>query len=347
MSENTKIEWCDHSWSPWRGCTKVSAGCANCYAETLSKRNPLVLGQWGKGKPRVLAKNWPDPVKWNRREIPSCMCDVAPPERCGCYPSPTVFPSLCDWLDAEVPIEWLARFLKLIHDTPNLTWLLLTKRPENWRPRLEAVWKADHHHDWPGEEHEGSHTHWLRLWLHNQSQMQPPSNVWIGTSVEDQANADRRIPELLKIPAVGRFLSLEPLLGPVDIRLVPDLMKSFNSSPHGWHNWLRQRIQWAIIGGESGHGARPCNVEWIRSLVAQGKAAGVATFVKQLGARCYSEDLTHSNDCTDDHCALAGGIDDCEGEYVVNFAGLTHSKGGDPAEWPDDLRVREFPEGLR
>jgi protein gp37 len=182
VSENTKIEWCDHSWSPWRGCTKVSAGCANCYAETLSKRNPAVLGQWGKGKPRVLAKNWNDPVKWNRREIPSCMCDVKPPERCGCYSAPTVFPSLCDWLDDEVPIEWLARFLKLIHDTPNLNWLLLSKRPENWRNRLaNAALEAERLGVDP----------FVDNWLYHDL---PPKNVWIGTSVEDQPNADRRIP---------------------------------------------------------------------------------------------------------------------------------------------------------
>ena len=327
MSENTKIEWCDHSWSPWRGCTKVSAGCAHCYAETLSKRNPAVLGEWGRGKPRVLAKNWNDPVKWNRRHKLRWeeWRQIAPEMReAGLYPpatpkKPTFFPSLCDWLDEEVPIEWLADFIDLIFHTPNLDWLLLTKRPENWRSRINEVWKIL---ELPVDQQR-----FAEMWIKGT----PPANVWVGTSVEDQPNAERRIPELLEIPAVGRFLSLEPLLGPVDIRLVPDLMKSFNSSPHGWHNWLRQRIQWLIIGGESGHGARPCMEEWIRSLVRQGKSAGVATFVKQQGA--HPTRLVTQFDVQTDYPHV---------RLVQN-----HPKGGDPAEWPEDLRVREFPEGLR
>lgn len=205
--KNTKIEWCDHSWSPWRGCTKVSAGCANCYAETLSKRNPKVLGEWGRGKPRVLAKNWGDPVKWNRRVDASL--ELAEPMGMKLKPV-TVFPSLCDWLDEEVPVEWLARFLGLVYDTPNLNWLLLTKRPELWNDRLEAAALWAH----GGPPQEGYWGSCIEEWLGGD----PPLNVWVGASVEDQPNADRRIPELLKIPAVGRFLSLEPLLGPVELR---------------------------------------------------------------------------------------------------------------------------------
>jgi protein gp37 len=285
----------------------------------LSKRNPAVLGQWGKGKPRVLAKNWNDPVKWNRREIPSCMCDVKPPERCGCYSAPTVFPSLCDWLDDEVPIEWLARFLKLIHDTPNLNWLLLSKRPENWRNRLaNAALEAERLGVDP----------FVDNWLYHDL---PPKNVWIGTSVEDQPNADRRIPALLKIPAIGRFLSLEPLLGAVD------LSKGLYVGEEGGPEWvgaLRQMINWLIIGGESGHGARPCNVEWIRSLIAQGKVAGCSTFVKQLGARPEGPKYKLRENGEPNFGRLDWGV-------------MGHPKGGDPAEWPADLRVREFPEGLR
>lgn len=306
MSENTKIEWCDHSWSPWRGCTKVSAGCANCYAETLSKRNPAVLGQWGKGKPRVLAKNWRDPVKWDR----AAALREAFLEGQG---GNKVFPSLCDWLDDEVPVEWLARFLKLIHDTPNLTWLLLTKRPELFCAR---VLEAAKHFDNVGDRNSWL---WLRRWTWTDEPggRIPPCNVWIGTSVEDQPTADRRIPELLKIPAAGRFLSLEPLLGPVELRGL-------------CANGLPASMDWLIIGGESGHGARPCNIHWIRSLVTQGNAAGVPTFVKQLGA-CVSGQMVHPAN---------------EG-YGVLGVRLDHPKGGDPSEWPDDLRVREFPEGLR
>lgn len=337
MSENTKIEWADHSWSPWRGCTKVSPGCANCYAETLSKRNPAVLGQWGKGKPRVLAKNWNDPVKWNHRaNIPTftnwdCTDDCGEPAHTY-GPRPRVFPSICDWLDDEVPIEWLARFLKLLHDTPHLDWLILTKRPENWLGRItEALANAEGIVDRDGWEGDPSTTigYWLNDWIAGEA----PTNVWIGVSVEDQIRAAERIPILLKIPAAVRWLSLEPLLGPVDLTAIkqsPD--PGFFGDCLRWYHrgecHKRDKIpfptvDWLVIGGESGNGARPCNVEWVRSLVKQGKEAGVPVFVKQLGAN--------------PHC-------DCGELPAGGNAEMMHPKGGDPSEWPADLRVRKFPE---
>lgn len=312
--KDTKIEWTDHSWSPWMGCTKVSPGCANCYAETLSKRNPAVLGQWGRGKPRVMAKNWNDPVKWNRNVLGDL--DIVPgqPDRFTPYHRPTVFPSLCDWLDDEVPVEWLPKFLQLIHDTPNLTWLLLTKRPENFSARINAAVRVIQDLS-------------LALWASKWIDTQAPSNVWVGASIEDQTWADQRIPALLSIPAAGRFLSVEPLLGPVDIY---DWIKGQH-----WGHSRPSRVEstscdihWVIIGGESGPGARPCNVEWIRSLVRQCQSASVPVFVKQLGT----------------FCNIAQPGDHGQGFMPVRF---THPKGGDPAEWPEDLRVREFPEGLR
>lgn len=297
MSENTKIEWADHSWSPWRGCTKVSPGCANCYAETLSKRNPAVLGQWGKGKPRVLAKNWGDPVRWQKRTSMD-------------MPRPRVFPSLCDWLDEEVSTEWRVRFLRLMFDTPHLNWLLLTKRPDEFHVLmarcLDAIGKSE---GFPKEGKPSPFGDWAVGWLSGKAS---PDNVWFGVSVEDQKRADERIPILLQIPAVVRWLSLEPLLGPVD------LTEAGSKVFAAW-----RKLHWLVIGGESGHGARPCNVEWVRSLKDQGKHAGVPVFVKQLGAN--------------PHC-------DCGELPAGGNAEMMHPKGGDPSEWPADLRVREFPE---
>ncbi len=333
MGEQTKIEWCDHSWSPWRGCTKISPGCANCYAETLSKRNPAVLGNWGKGKPRVLAKNWGDPVRWNnyRFRCPGCghwnhqSSDWCQAERSGCsvkadlfiLSRPTVFPSLCDWLDEEVPVEWLARFLQLIHDTPNLTWLLLTKRPENWDLRItEALGFCLMQH--------ASKSGPLRDWIASWKGGTPPANVWVGTSVEDQERADERIPALLSIPAAGRFLSAEPLLGPVDLEMALEEFQPLNPD-------LSRKpapVGWVIVGGESGPGSRPCHVDWIRSLVSQCKDAAVPVFVKQLGARPIQSWGAESRIQP--------------GDFSVRLA---HRKGGDPAEWTKDLRVREFPWG--
>jgi len=189
---------------------------------------------------------------------------------------PRVFcASLADWLDDEVPVEWLADLLQLIADTPELDWLLLTKRPESWEARIMECMHAS------------------RLavdWINGKA----PANVWIGTTVEDQERADERIPALLKIPARVRFLSCEPLLGPVDF------------SRGGCAAWMGM-IDWVICGGESGPKARPADLDWFRSLRDQCKAAEVAFFMKQLGG--------------------------------------TRSHHGDLSDFPEDLRVREFPGG--
>jgi protein gp37 len=322
MSDATKIEWTDFSWSPWEGCTKVSPGCLNCYAEARDKRHLIEpVDHWGKGAPRRRTKDWKKPLAWNRAASKpvavnyGCTDDLGEPAKA--FYRPRVFPSVCDWLDDEVSIEWLADFLNLIRLTPNLDWLLLTKRPENWRSRIEAVirLKTD------GTGKGGMFWQWMVEWLGGK----PPRNVWIGTSVEDQPRADERIPELLKIPAAVRFLSVEPLLGPVDIEEFFTAGGDHIDSRH----WCP--IDWVIVGGESGPGARPCNVEWIRDIVRQCKAAGVPCFVKQLGARpVYNRP--------------DGGFPMFSATPTKEVPlELKHPKGGDPAEWADDLRVREFP----
>lgn len=324
MAENTKIEWADHSWSPWRGCTKVSPGCLNCYAETLSKRNPTVLGSWGKGANRVLAKNWGDPMRWNAKvdKIQKDGEDLGIKDwKAG---RPMVFPSLCDWLDDEVSPAWLAEFLALINLTPNLDWLLLTKRPESWRKRIDdaALASTPFHH------------RWLVEWLNGT----PPQNVWFGVSVEDQTRANERIPLLLEIPARVRWLSVEPLIGPVGLGSFafggfahsPNCENEHCSISGGVEDCCGVEIpaiNWVVVGGESGPGARPCNVSWIQDIVRECQSASVPVFVKQLGARPV-EDIYGDG-----------------GSYVGfnRVAGIRHPKGGDPAEWPDDLRVREYP----
>lgn len=225
MSDTTKIEWCDHSWSPWEGCTKVSPGCLNCYAEARDKRHLFgPESHWGKGAPRRLTKDWRKPVKWNKAVgVPvavnwDCCDDCGEPAKA--YHRQKVFPSVCDWLDAEVPIEWLARFLQLIYDTPNLDWLLLTKRPENFHERLlRALAHAEGIDYATADAWEGDAQTELGIWLNEwlSDDATPPSNVWVGTSVEDQTRADQRVPALLKIPARVRFLSVEPLLGEIDL----------------------------------------------------------------------------------------------------------------------------------
>ncbi len=217
VSEGTKIQWATHTFNPWEGCTKVSPGCANCYAEARNHR--FGMDNWGKGKPRrrTSAATWRGPVKWNAvasREQQSFECNPKQARFDGKEPvRPKVFPSLCDWLDDEVPIEWLADFLKLIHETPHLNWLLLTKRPENFGERVLAALNWNEENREEDESVPVDLTLWLSNWI---GAHVPPENMWIGVSVENQKTADQRIQELLKIPARVRFLSVEPMLERID-----------------------------------------------------------------------------------------------------------------------------------
>jgi len=193
MGENSKIEWCDHTFNPWVGCSKVSTGCKNCYAENMmDKRFGRV--QWGVSgtRSRTSAANWEKPLSWNRKAKEE---GTRPRVFCG---------SLCDiFEDRPELVEWRRDLLSLIVDTPNLDWLLLTKRPENVNRMINEVCGLVERSQWFGE--------WLNINKH----------IWIGTSVENQETADKRIPELLKIPAAVRFLSAEPMLGPVVLARVP------------------------------------------------------------------------------------------------------------------------------
>lgn len=271
------------------GCTKVSPGCANCYAEVNYGVRMKGI-KWGKNQPRTRTSEnyWRDPKRWDRQAEP-----VSPTHPLYPVRRPRVFcASLADWLDDEVPVSWLRDLLLLIEATPNLDWLLLTKRPQNWEPRLSEVmadgipWNPN-----------GIIQNWLEFKI-------APKNVWVGTSVEDQPRADLRIPQLLKIPARIRFLSVEPMLAPIGLGLTKD-------------------IHWVIFGGESGPKSRDCDVRWIQSGVKQCRAVGAHPFVKQLGARAFQ---------SPEHDGATGF-----------FLELKHKKGGDITEFPVDLQVREFP----
>jgi len=309
MAETTKIQWTDHTFNPVRGCTKVSPGCANCYAEKGSKRNPAVLGEWGPDGKRVIAAEsyWRQPLKWDREAKAAGVR-----RRVFCASLADVFE------DNDQVVEARERLWDTIDATPHLDWLLLTKRPENLGHMVP--WCRDH----AGEYRE-------RFW----------DNVWLGVSVEDQKRAGERIPKLLEIPAAVRFLSVEPLLGRVDLeRAAPCGYYCDPSVGHVDHSLVG--IDWVIVGGESGPSARPCRLEWIRSIVAQCEAAGVACFVKQLGADVTTTlpdfERWPGHDGPSSPVRFDG---DGFGSYRVY--GLKDLKGGDPSEWPEDLRVREFP----
>lgn len=317
MGEKTGISWTDSTFNPWWGCTKVSPGCANCYAETLAvTRRKLPV--WGPaprfGRKFMSEGHWKGPEKWNRAAAAAGVR-----HRVFCASMADVFDEHPD----VVPHR--ARLFDLIERTPHLDWQLLTKRPERV---MEAV---------PPDWHGGF-----------------PRNVWIGTSVEDQERADERIPLLLEIPAAVRFLSCEPLLGPVNLgltRFIRDLDRMpWDDGPAGLR-YLTERgrgLHWVIVGGESGPGARPCNVKWIRDLVAQASRASVPVFVKQLGAVVLDRNDAGFGD--DD---LPGSWPDEAdvtewGPWYQGSTARVHlgdRKGGDPSEWPEDLRIREFPHG--
>jgi len=275
--KNSKIEWCDHTFNPWVGCTKCSPGCCHCYAAERAKR--FGLGEYKKGVPRVRtsAKNWGKVLAWAdeaaNQEIDRELENPHGNFLKG-YQRPRVFcASLADWLDDEVPAFWLSDLLYLIGKCRALDFLLLTKRPELWRSRLQEVKKLG---DCGAQV--------AAAWLDGK----PLPNIWLGTTVEDQQRADERIPALLSIPAKVRFLSCEPLLGPVDLQRTNDGVFAWSpltgrhipafvaTEPHA-------KIDWVICGGESGPHARPMHPDWARSLRDQCQAAGVPFLFKQWG----------------------------------------------------------------
>lgn len=261
MADHSNIEWTDATFNPWIGCTKISPACDHCYAEAMMDHR-LGRVRWGAGeqRQRTSAANWRQPLRWNRQDFRACgdcgwrgAIDTLESDTCpSCGKHERLDParrrvfcaSLADVFDNEVDPQWRADLFELIQATPNLDWLLLTKRIGNVPAMVSII---------PG-------------WM--------PANVWLGATICNQIEADRDIPKLLATPARVRFLSMEPLLGPVGL----------------WPEWLHTKpsthrvgIDWVIVGGESGAHARPTSPEWARSLRDQCAAAGVPFLFKQWG----------------------------------------------------------------
>lgn len=240
MAKETAIEWCDATFNVWWGCTEVGPACENCYARSESKRRGYNV--WGKDAPRRFLSDayWREPLKWNREAR-------AAGERRRVFCS-----SMADVFERRPELNpWRERLWKLIEATPHLDWLLLTKRPEQVMKMVPTSWRQG----WP-------------------------PNAWIGATVENERYATKRIKHLLPIPAPVRFVSCEPLLGPV------------NLAPH-----LGQgpgRINWVIAGGESGAGCRPSDPEWFRNMRDQCTATRVPFFFKQWGNWAPSNESTIS-----------------------------------------------------
>jgi protein gp37 len=256
--KNTKIEWCHHTFNPWIGCTRVSPACEHCYAAVSTPARAMGI-KWGAGEPRhrTSAENWLQPLAWNREA-----------EKLGIRYS--VFcASLADIFDNEVPQEWRIDLLRnVVLKTPNLDWLFLTKRIGN-ADRMMAL-------ALPCEI------------------SKCPDNIWIGATVVNQEEVDRDVPKLLATSAGKRFLSIEPLLNPVDLTNIATMrwrgaetLNALTGELSGMFgdpcNTRLPGLDWVIVGGESGAGARPMLPAAARSLRDQCAAANVPFMFKQWG----------------------------------------------------------------
>jgi len=301
MGERTGIEWTDHTFNVAWGCVKVSPGCANCYAEGEAKRR----GHQVFGPAKTTARRTFGEHHWNEpRRWNRAAEKAGQRRRVFCSSMADVFEDH-PTLDAERPRLWA-----LVRETPWLDWQILTKRPERIAAHLPEDWGQGY------------------------------PNVWLGTSVENQDYGELRIPHLLQVPAAVRFLSCEPLLGPVDLGLLGTVPASWGYS----YIPVSALLHWVIVGGESGPKARPCALEWIESLIDQCESAEVAVFVKQLGAvpmeseeRWRGRVRTRLLSARNRNRVPAGSV-------PLAYA---DRKGGDWEEWPIDLAARQFPEVSR
>lgn len=415
MADKTGIQWTDATWNPVRGCSRVSAGCDNCYAMGQAHRSNGPGGAYeglttirrGKvdwsGVARLVPGSLDQPLRWKR-------------------PRRIFVNSMSDLFHSSLSNEEIAAVFGVMAAAPQHTFQVLTKRPERMREWFVWVRGAftnqqrgfmsapntaravlDAAHEFLGK-HPALQIAWKAF---DERDPWPLPNVWLGVSTEDQKTADERIPILLDTPAAVRFVSAEPLLGPISFEsidngctvLAPECWGdcACPTDPGCWRQGgdgnLTRRIDWVIVGGESGPGARPLDIEWVREIVEQCKEAGVACFVKQLGANAcvpsvakwtcpdgkvhrltknvpgkvihYAE--VHSNGTW--HTWDANGIggensseDSVEGAkleatlslqrqhahptkgWASHRGMLAHKKGADMDEWPEDLRVRQFPE---
>lgn len=314
MAQNSEIQWTDATWNFLAGCNVCSPGCTHCYAMRMAKRleamgqkkyagtTKTVNGKavWT-GKINVDEKSMMLPFKWKK-------------------PQRVFVNSMSDLFHESVPFDVVDRAFAVMALTPHHTCQILTKRPERMAEYLTHKKKVNNHsYDLPDD---GAWREWtayddvlrqvddLRVKGHGRINGAmigvgwPLPNVWLGASVEDQQRADERIPHLLRCPAAVRFLSVEPLIGPVSLTKKSADVAGANF-PEGANT---SRIDWVIVGAESGPGRRPMSLDWARSLREQCASAGVAFFMKQL---------------------------EVDGKIT-----------GDMERFPDDLRAREFPKAM-
>lgn len=242
MSGPTRIEWADKVWNPVVGCTPVSAGCAHCYAKRIHER-------FYQDKPFSMIQLHPErieqPFRWMK-------------------PSRVFVNSMSDLFHEDVPDEFIHSVFSVMATAENQTFLILTKRPERMKKFCSKFGRS-----FATDEYSGPRNEFLQPW--------PLPNVWLGVTAENQKATDERIPLLLETPAAVRFVSVEPMLGPVDLG-------AYLFADPERPEWSRlNRLHWVICGGETGPGARPMHPDWVRDLRDQCLAAGVPFFFKSWG----------------------------------------------------------------
>lgn len=305
----TKIEWTDATWNPTKGCSRVSSGCDNCYAMRQARRFDHEGGAYD-GLTRIgkHGVDWSGKVRFEFDLRRTTQFDLPLRWR---KPRRVFVNSMSDLFHESLTDAEIAAVFGVMACCPQHVFQILTKRAKRMRAWFE--WTATSKlftQRFPDElrrlAYSDTPTNALREW--------PLPNVWLGVSTEDQKTADERIPLLLQTPATVRFVSAEPLLGPIDLSIY--MATGWTEPPYD------DVLNWVIMGGESGRGARPCRLDWVRSIVEQCRDASVQCFVKQLGAHPMAEAFSD----------------------IAHLRTKRDRKGGDPAEWPEDLRVRQFPE---
>lgn len=330
MADGTKIEWTDATWTPVKGCTRVSPGCGGpgphggCYAEIMAARFSKP-GQWGEGLAKIVTlpdgskdHRWTGVIRFDERELLKPLSWQRPRRIFVC--------STADLFHGGVTDEQIDKVFAVMALCPQHTFQVLTKRPERLREYMTSIDNGDGERlegfrsalvegtaqqIWHGRTGDASVDEWLAVHL-------PLPNVWLGTSVEDQLRANERIPHLMATPAAVRFLSCEPLLEAVNlrrIRIAPDhhtivdALDGYAMVDTPGREREHAMIDWVIVGGESGPGARPMRPDWAQSLRDQCVDAGVAFFFKQWGA-----------------WSPVGGDDLREGDLLLTTGGFS-SKG--------------------
>lgn len=324
----TKIEWADDTWNPIRGCSRVSAGCVNCYAEGTAHRFSGVglpyegltndRGVWN-GRIKVVDEHMTDPLRWRE-------------------PRRVFVNSMSDLFHENVADEVIDTVFAVMALASRHTFMVLTKRPDRMLQYMNGLARYPPGHCWEnalrsfrvfkGDDHKG------QPWI--QSFNLPLKNVHLGVSVED-VKALARIPTLMRTPAAVRFLSLEPLIERVDVSpwlTAPGACIYVDGKP-------TRGLDWLIVGGESGPGARPCALEWIETIVDHARATATPVFVKQLGAYVVSEERAFQDAA---EMRYARGPDaKWPADRWAWRAGFEHPKAGNLHEWPTNLQVREYP----